>query len=62
MKWIGSDFKFRYIKMKGKVSQERISEPVALFEINRYNAKIRQLRTDSEAYEQTAQQRVTIEG
>lgn len=59
---IGNDFKFRYIKIKGKVSRQLISELVILFEINRYNAKIRQLRSDSEAYEQATQQRATIEG
>lgn len=50
---IDNDLKYRYIKMKGEATPERISELEDLFEINRNNTKIRQLRKDVEDYERT---------
>ncbi|MEG2611995.1 MAG: hypothetical protein RR971_00695 [Alistipes sp.] len=43
--------KYRYIKMKGEATPERISELEDLFEINRDNTKIRQMSKDVEDYE-----------
>lgn len=53
--------KYRYIKMKGEATPEHISELENLFEINRDNAKIRQISKDVEDYERAIQQRATIE-
>lgn len=57
---IDNDLKYRYIKMKGEVTPERISELEDLFEINRDNAKIRQMKKDVEAYEQAVKAKATL--
>ena len=58
---IDNDLKYRYIKMKGEATPERISELENLFEINRDNTKIRQMSKDVEDYERAVKQRATIE-
>ena len=39
-----NDLKYRYIKMKGEATSKRIAELEEIFELNRDNAKIRQIR------------------
>lgn len=56
-----NDLKYRYIKMKGEATPQRISELENLFEINRDNAKIKQLRQDVEAYERAIQEKATLD-
>lgn len=58
---IDNDLKYRYVKMKGEATPERIAELEEIFEINRDNAKIRQMSKDVEDYERTVQERATIE-
>lgn len=58
---IDNDLKYRYIKMKGEATPERIFELENLFEINRDNTKIRQMGKDVEEYERMIKQRATIE-
>lgn len=58
---IDNDLKYRYIKMKGEATPERISELENLFEINRDNTKIRQMNQDVEDYERAIKERATIE-
>ena len=41
---IDNDLKYRYIKMKGEATPDRIAELEELFELNRDNSKIRQLK------------------
>ena len=47
-----NDLKYRYIKMKGEASPTVINELENIFELNRDNAKIRQMRKDVERYEE----------
>lgn len=58
---IDNDLKYRYIKMKGEATPQRISELENLFEINRNNAKIRQMCKDVQDYERTVQQKITLD-
>ena len=58
---IDNDLKYRYIKMKGEATPERISELENLFEINRDNTKIRQMGKDVEEYERAVQQKATLD-
>lgn len=58
---IDNDLKYRYIKMKGEATPERIFELENLFEINRDNTKIRQMGKDVKEYERAVQQRVNVE-
>lgn len=58
---IDNDLKYRYIKMKGEATPERIAELEELFELNRDNAKIREMKRDVEEYEQTIQRKVRLE-
>lgn len=58
---IDNNLKYRYIKMKGEATPDRISELEDLFEIHRDNAKIRQMLKDVEDYERAVQKRATIE-
>lgn len=58
---IDNDLKYRYIKMKSEATPERIAELEELFELNRDNAKIRQMKKDVEEYEQTIKQKVQLE-
>ena len=58
---IDNDLKYRYIKMKGEATSERIAELEKLFELNRDNAKIRQMKKDVEEYEHTIRQKIELE-
>ena len=58
---IDNDLKYRYIKMKGEATSKRIAELEEIFELNRDNAKIRQMKKDVEEYEQTIQRKVQLE-
>lgn len=56
-----NDLKYRYVKMKGEASSQRISELENLFEINRDNPKIKQLRNDVEEYERAIKEKTTLD-
>ena len=58
---IDNDLKYRYIKMKGEATPERIAELEEIFELHRDNAKIRQIKRDVEEYERTIQRKVQLE-
>lgn len=58
---IDNDLKYRYIKMKGEATPDRIAELEEIFELNRDNAKIREMRRDVEEYERTIQRKVQLE-
>ena len=58
---IDNNLKYRYIKMKGEATPDRIAELEELFEINRDNAKIREIKKDVEEYEQAIRQRIALE-
>lgn len=58
---IDNDLKYRYIKMKGEATPERIAELEEIFELNRDNAKIHQMKKDVEEYEQTIRQKIVLE-
>ena len=49
---IDNDLKYRYIKMKGEATPRMISELEDIFELNRDNAQIEQIREDVETYEE----------
>ncbi len=55
-----NDLKYRYIKMKGEASPNRIENLENIFELNRDNDKIRQMRKDVEAYEEAVRKRATL--
>lgn len=57
---IDNDLKYRYIKMKGEASPKHISELEDIFELNRDNAKIRQMREDVEAYEDAVKKQAAL--
>lgn len=56
-----NDLKYRYLKMKGEATPERITELEEIFELNRDNAKIREMKRDVEEYERTIQRKVQLE-
>ena len=58
---IDNDLKYRYIKMNGEATPDRIAELEELFELNRDNAKIRQMKKDVEEYEHTIRQKIELE-
>ncbi len=58
---IDNGLKYRYLKMKGEATPERIAELEELFELNRDNAKIREMKRDIEEYERTIQRKVQLE-
>ena len=58
---IDNDLKYRYIKMKGEATPDRIAELEEIFELNRDNAKIREMRRDVEEYERTIRQKIILE-
>lgn len=58
---IDNDLKYRYIKMKGEATPERIAELEEVFELNRDNAKIRRMKKDVEEYERTIRQKIILE-
>lgn len=57
---IDNDLKYRYIKMKGGISPDGISELDNIFELNRDNDKIRQIRKDVESYEDAVHKRAAL--
>lgn len=58
---IDNDLKYRYIKMKGEAKPDRIAELEEIFELNRDNAKIREMKRDVEEYERTIQRKMQLE-
>lgn len=54
---IDNDLKYRYIKMKGEATPERIAELEEIFELHRDNAKIRRMKKDVEAFEKVVKQK-----
>lgn len=58
---IDNDLKYRYIKMKGEATPERIAELEEIFELHRGNAKIREMKKDVEEYERTIRQKIILE-
>ena len=58
---IDNDLKYRYVKMKGEATPERIAELEEIFELHRDNAKIREMKRDVEEYERTIRQKVILE-
>ncbi len=58
---IDNDLKYRYIKMKGEATPERITELEEIFELHRDNTKIRRMKKDVEEYEQTIRQKIILE-
>lgn len=55
-----NDLKYRYIKMKGEASPNRIENLENIFELNRDNDKIRQILKDVEAYEDAVHKRAAL--
>ncbi len=58
---IDNDLKYRYIKMKGEATPERITELEEIFEINRDNEKISRMKKNVEEYERTVKRKVQLE-
>lgn len=58
---IDNDLKYRYIKMKGEATPDRIAELEEIFELNRDNTKIREMKRDVEEYEQTIRKKIILE-
>lgn len=58
---IDNDLKYRYIKMKGEATSERISELENIFEINRDNDRIRQISKDVEEYERAVKEKAALD-
>ena len=58
---IDNDLKYRYLKMKAEAKPDRIAELEELFELNRDNAKIREMKRDVEEYEQTIHKKIILE-
>lgn len=58
---IGNDLKYRYIRMKGEATPDRIAELEELFELHRDNAKIREMKRDIEEYERTIRLKIILE-
>lgn len=58
---IDNDLKYRYIKMKGEATPNRIAELEEIFELNRDNGKIRQMKKDVKEYEQTIRQKIILD-
>ncbi len=58
---IDNDLKYRYLKMKDEAKPDRIAELEELFELNRDNAKIREMKRDVEEYEQTIHKKIILE-
>ncbi len=55
-----NSLKYRYIKMKGEATPKQISELEDIFELNRDNAKIKQMREDVEAYEDAVKKQAAL--
>ena len=58
---IDNDLKYRYIRMKGEATPDRIAELEELFELNRDNAKIREMKRDVEEYEQPIRKNIILD-
>ena len=52
--------KYRYIKMTGEASAEQIATLENIFELNRDNQKIEQMREDVETYEEAVREQVAL--
>lgn len=57
---IDNDLKYRYIKMKGDASAEQIAALEDIFELNRDNQKIKQMREDVETYEEAVRKQAAL--
>ena len=57
---IDNDLKYRYIKMKGDASAEQIATLENIFELNRDNQKIEQMREDVETYEEAVRKQAAL--
>lgn len=55
-----NDLKYRYIKMKGDASAEQIATLEDIFELNRNNEAINQMREDVETYEEAVRQQAAL--
>ena len=55
-----NDLKYRYIKMKGDASAEQITTLEDIFELNRDNQKIEQMREDVETYEEAVRKQAAL--
>ena len=55
-----NDLKYRYIKMKGDASAEQIATLEDIFELNRNNEAIEQMREDVETYEEAVRKQATL--
>ncbi len=56
-----NDLKYRYIKMKGESTPSVISELEDMFELNRNNAKIRQMQKDVEIFEEAVHKKALLD-
>ena len=57
---INNDLKYRYIKMKGDASAEQIAILEEIFELNRNNKVINQMREDVETYEEAIRKQAAL--
>lgn len=57
---IDNNLKYRYIKMKGDASAEQIATLEDIFELNRDNQKIEQIREDVETYEEAVRKQAAL--
>ncbi len=57
---IDNDLKYRYIKMKGDASAEQIAILEDIFELNRNNEAIYQMREDVETYEEAVRKQAAL--
>ena len=57
---IDNDLKYRYIKMKGDASAEQIATLEDIFELNRNNEAIDQMREDVETYEEAVRKQAAL--
>ena len=57
---IDNDLKYRYIKMRGDSSAEHIATLEDIFELNRDNQKIEQMREDVETYEEAVSKQAAL--
>lgn len=55
-----NDLKYRYVKMKGEATPERLLEMEAIFGPNRDPEKIRQIREDVEEYEDAVRRQAAL--
>lgn len=55
-----NDLKYRYIKMKGDASAEQIATLEDIFELNRDDQKIEQMREDVETYEEAVRKQAVL--